>query len=209
MNPDPLRPPGTDADPPTPRRTGCSVFGWLLAAIATIGLVAMTAAPPTVASRSELDVPPHVERGTGTLQIVSRPVESYPADRFAVPLGGVPSPVAAPAVMPEPGTIDTPAIGGVATWYDAPSERDAAAGPALRSLLGSHWRGSVVTVCTTTCITTTLTDWCACGSRHGKATLLDLDRRAFARLAPLSAGVVTVTVSPATLPATDTEGGQP
>ncbi len=93
-------------------------------------------------------------------------------------------------------------LGGSATWYDGhPGE--AAAGPALRI---GDWRGSTVRVCAQTCIVVRLTDWCACGERAGKDTLLDLDRRDFAKLAPLSRGVVSVTVEllgDVALPATD------
>ena len=96
-------------------------------------------------------------------------------------------------------------LGGVATWFDA-AQGTAAAGPALRNALGSDWRGSIVTVCADGCVTVRLTDWCACGDRNGKDTLIDLDRRDFARIAPLSAGVVAVTVGfrAIPLPATDT-----
>jgi hypothetical protein len=91
---------------------------------------------------------------------------------------------------------------GTATWYDAPTIHDAAAGPSLRRALGSGWRGTTVTVCAGRCITTRLTDWCFCGSGR----VIDLDRRAFRRLAPLSQGVLSVTVSRVVpeLPATDT-----
>jgi hypothetical protein len=95
---------------------------------------------------------------------------------------------------------------GTATWYDAPSPQDAAAGPALRV---GNWRGSWVIVRHgSDSVTVRLTDWCQCyGSR-----LIDLDDWAFASLAPLSQGVIDVTVEPVTLPATDTvapasEGG--
>ena len=104
------------------------------------------------------------------------------------------------------GQVGTPAVGGVATWYDtAPGQ--AAAGPTLRELLGSDWRGQRVTVSANgRSVTVKLTDWCACGSRHGHDTLIDLDDADFARLAPLSAGVVEVSVEWGTipLPATDT-----
>jgi hypothetical protein len=81
---------------------------------------------------------------------------------------------------------------GKATWYDyVPG--GAAAGPALRKALGSHWRGRSVSACRgDTCVTVTLSDWCACG--HGR--VIDLDDRSFAKLAPLSAGVITVKVRP-------------
>jgi rare lipoprotein A (peptidoglycan hydrolase) len=100
------------------------------------------------------------------------------------------------------------ASGGYATWYDAPSKHDAAAGPLLRERLGD-WRGRWVTVSSGgKNVTVRLTDWCACGSRHGSPTLIDLDDQAFRELAPLSRGVIRVTVEPVerALPATDTEG---
>lgn len=96
---------------------------------------------------------------------------------------------------------------GWATFYDAPTIHDAAAGPSLRAMLGSHWRGQSVTVCSGRCVRVTLTDWCACGPRHGQPTLIDLDDRAFAKLAPLGTGVIPVSISwsgpTPTLPPTD------
>lgn len=87
------------------------------------------------------------------------------------------------------------ALKGVSTWYDAPSKRDAAAGPVLRKALGSDWRGRYVTVSANGhSVLTRLTDWCQCRDRNGKPTLLDLDDVAFSRLAPLSVGVLDVTV---------------
>jgi hypothetical protein len=71
----------------------------------------------------------------------------------------------------------------------------AAAGPALRRSLGKGWRGTRVAVCLDgRCVRVTLADWCACGPRHGRPTLLDLSDGAFRRLAPLSRGVIEVTV---------------
>ncbi len=104
------------------------------------------------------------------------------------------------------GAIGTPAIGGVATFYAAPTAHDAAAGPLLRELLGPKWRGQWVTVTAGShSVTVRVTDWCACGMRHGKETLIDLDSRSFAFLAPLSQGVVEVRIEPAAalLPPTD------
>ena len=83
--------------------------------------------------------------------------------------------------------------------------------PVLREALGGDpaFRGQRVTVCTSRCTTVVLSDWCACGSRHGKPTLLDLSPDAFDDLAPLSRGIVEVTIElggvDATLPPTDTE----
>lgn len=89
---------------------------------------------------------------------------------------------------------------GTASWYPAHG-MIAAAGPALRH---GDWRGSQVQVCASRCIVVTLADWCACyGSR-----VIDLSDDAFRRLAPLSRGLLHVTVSgigvEATLPPTDT-----
>jgi hypothetical protein len=100
---------------------------------------------------------------------------------------------------PALGTAGAP-LKGWATYFDAKAGT-AAAGPLLRS---GDWRGRVVTVCAGECVTVRLTDWCACGSRHGKPTLIDLARADFARLAPTSQGVVWVMIGRATLPATDT-----
>ena len=83
---------------------------------------------------------------------------------------------------------------GYATWYAADG-LIAAAGPALRRSLGHGWRGQRVAVCLSgRCVRVTLADWCACGPRHGQPTLLDLSDDAYRRLAPLSSGVLRVTV---------------
>ena len=95
---------------------------------------------------------------------------------------------------------------GLATWYDDGPGLYAAAGPDLRH---GDWRGSFVTVTSgSRSVTVQLTDWCACGDRNGRPTLLDLSASAFRRLAPLSRGVIAVEVTSGsvTLPATDTEG---
>jgi len=101
------------------------------------------------------------------------------------------------AVMP-------PSITGQATWYSwHPGQ--AAAGPGLRAWLGKGWRGTTVQVCAKTCISTRLTDWCACKGER----IIDLDSRSFRALAPLSQGIVPVTVSRLPVgPATDV-GGTP
>lgn len=43
-------------------------------------------------------------------------------------------------------------------------------------------------------VTLQLTDWCACGERHGLPTLLDLSDAAFSELGELSAGVIRVSI---------------
>lgn len=90
-------------------------------------------------------------------------------------------------------------ITGTASWYNDGPGLYAAAGPALRH---GDWRGSEVRVCNgSACVTVTLSDWCQCyGTR-----LVDLSHEAFARLAPLSRGLVEVRVLGVVgLPATST-----
>lgn len=107
------------------------------------------------------------------------------------------------------GQVGSVQLGGVATWYEW-HQGQAAAGPALRDALGPDWRGQTVTVCGTNgaCVRVRLTDWCQCGDRNGRDTLIDLDVRDFGRLALPSMGVIPVTIEyggPAvTLPPTDT-----
>jgi hypothetical protein len=107
-------------------------------------------------------------------------------------------------------------IGGKATWFDVGPGLYGAAGPLLREALGGDpaFRGESVTVCADTCVTVTLTDWCACGERGGVPTIIDLSADAFAAIAPLSAGVVDVTIvlgegPQMTLPPTDTLWPEP
>jgi hypothetical protein len=109
--------------------------------------------------------------------------------------------------MSDEGEIGTAMIGGKATFYDDGPGLYGAAGPLLREMLGGDptFRGESVTVCADDCVTVVLVDWCACGERGGEPTLVDLSPEAFARLAPLSQGVVDVTIQSAiALPATDT-----
>lgn len=79
-------------------------------------------------------------------------------------------------------------LSGIASWFRSPINVSAA-GPALRERY-PDWRGMTVTVCRgETCVVTVLGDWCACPKR-----LIDLDDGVFARLAPLSLGLVRVEV---------------
>ena len=81
---------------------------------------------------------------------------------------------------------------GVATYYCCthgyPSGAYAAAGPELRI---GKWRGRYVRVCGSVCIRVRLVDWCGCPSNH----IIDLYPEMFRKLAPLSRGIVRVTVS--------------
>ena len=78
---------------------------------------------------------------------------------------------------------------GTATWYRyVPG--GAAAGPRLRSALGPAWRGRLVTVrANGRSVRVKLSDYMPSGR------LIDLDAASFAVLAPLSAGVLRVTVT--------------
>lgn len=85
-------------------------------------------------------------------------------------------------------------VRGAATWYcctrsHSASEMVGAAGPALRRMLGSRWRGATVRVCRLQrCVLVRLVDWCGCPNGR----IIDLHPGAFRRLAPLSVGVIRV-----------------
>ena len=113
--------------------------------------------------------------------------------------GAVPSPApdearSRPTASPRPRARRThDLISGVATWHATGRDGSyAAAGPLLRAALGGGWRGMRVFVCSGgRCIRVTLNDvcWCPRGRR-----LVDLSDEAFARLAPLSRGVIEIEV---------------
>jgi len=123
--------------------------------------------------------------------------------------------IAAPVVTPTATAVlgASLTLSGQATWYHW-HVGEAAAGPRLRQALGVGWRGQSVTVCAGSCIRVRLTDWCAC---QPPTRLVDLDDRSFRQLAPLSAGVVKITITLGTVapqpvfeplptgPATDTD----
>lgn len=118
-----------------------------------------------------------------------------PAD---TPAPATPSPTADPGARRSSRSTPRPILSGYATWYaTGPGCLCAAAGPLVRQSLGAGWRGASVTVCGIhgdVCERVTLVDFCACGPRHGEPTLLDLSDEAFVLLAPLSVGVIAVTV---------------
>jgi hypothetical protein len=97
--------------------------------------------------------------------------------------------------------IGTALQAGWATWYDD--------GPGLYGAIpGFDGRRYTAQVCTLDgdCVLVTIRDSCACGVRRSVPTIIDLSPAAFAALAPLSRGVIRVTVeSPFGLPATDME----
>jgi expansin (peptidoglycan-binding protein) len=91
---------------------------------------------------------------------------------------------------------------GYATWYDD--------GPGLYGAVPSWHYGDrpyPLRVCRgDRCVTVIVRDFCACGDRHGRPTVIDLSPAAFSELAPLSRGVISVRLERTTVepPATDT-----
>jgi len=138
---------------------------------------------PTAGPLSESDLGRRTRRPMTLEQVPLATLPAEPAARgLGVRSGGRPP---YPTVV-----VPLPRLSGLASWY-AWRPGQAAAGPALRAFLGPNWRGRIVTVCAAVCIRVSLTDWCGCpGGR-----VIDLDSRSFARLAPLSAGLVAVRVT--------------
>lgn len=110
-----------------------------------------------------------------------------------------PIPTATPAPKPKPTSKPKAkpprpphSLTGTARWYaTGRNGLFAAAGPKLRKALGGDWRGRHVLVChRTRCEEVVLNDWCACGS----GSIIDLSDEAFRFFAPLSRGVIKVTV---------------
>jgi len=100
--------------------------------------------------------------------------------------GGTPEPTSTPPA--------TTIVRGIATWYGTgPGSGHAAAGPALRAALGKGWRGTRIRVTgpSGAVVEARLTDWCACPGRR----VIDLSDEDFSDLAPLSRGVIKVTIS--------------
>jgi hypothetical protein len=179
----------TKRPPPAPlgRLTTVAVLVALVA-LAFCGEVA--AYPPSVAAPVT---------SWSRVRLVAGPQDSFP-------VRVTPMPTASPSVRPERSTalarptqqprsvsVATSRLAGTATWFaTGPDGMFAAAGPRLRAALGLHWRGQVVTVCADVCIRVTLDDWCAC---QPDTRLIDLSDQAFRLLAPLSRGVISVTLS--------------
>ncbi len=129
---------------------------------------------------------------------------------FRQPVAGsvTESRLASVAVSPSEGASwSAPATtSGSASWYckagssachhaypDRPGKADhyAAAGPRVRRMFGGDWRGrNVIVSANGRSVVVKLIDFCRCPSR-----VLDLYADVFARLAPLSQGVVDVRVS--------------
>lgn len=111
--------------------------------------------------------------------------------------------------------LDSVLIGGWATWCaETPRHctgwdtRYVGAVPSFRHG-DKPYRVRVCLADGSRCTTVTVVSYCACGDRHGVATIIDLSPPAFRELAPLSRGVIRVELTNANavrLPETDTEG---
>ena len=134
----------------------------------------------------------HASQGSATRPTAAREFRGQPPAAETSNAAGrlAPLPSLAPASRPSLGVAAsvTGELSGVASWYRYVAGQ-AAAGPALRV---GDWRGRRVTVTANgRSVVVALTDACQCyGTR-----LIDLDRRTFAVLAPLAAGLVDVEVT--------------
>jgi hypothetical protein len=149
---------------------------------------------PVRSGAAQLSAPPVAigDFGDPERSFATRPQPTFDNAPRVVPVA-TPRPVA-PAVARTGSSAR-----GSASWYCLAGQSPchnaysgglyAAAGPALRV---GDWRGRAVRVCGSgSCVTVRLIDWCQCyGSR-----VIDLYSDAFRRLAPLSQGTVSVTVS--------------
>jgi hypothetical protein len=98
-----------------------------------------------------------------------------------------------PAAQVPSGAAGT-TLRGIASWFRSPSNVSAA-GPRLRAALGPAWRGVHVRVCHADRCTLTVL-----GDTMRADRLVDLDDDAFRALAPLSVGVLAVTLTPIPAP---------
>jgi hypothetical protein len=184
-DPDPRTPDGWDdlwdprarewverpAPPPRPRSPLIPMALSALAGalLATLVIVRLT--------QADGGTPPQPEPPFESVEL-AQPPSAPPL--LVTPVSSQPKPVLKPT---------THSVRGTATWYADPRKSGlyAAAGPPLRI---GDWRGRLVTVSAGgVSFRVVLSDWCACRDR-----VIDLSPGAFARLAPLSRGVVIVTV---------------
>jgi len=172
--------------------------GLLLALLVTGGADARPATRDAIpAGASPLSEPDRLVWRTWTAPPSVPPVPSVRPAPEATPR---PQPDVRPTVerkaTPRPRQRPQDGLRGVASWFAAPSGT-AAAGPALRRLLGRNWRGTEVLVTADgRAVRVLLSDFCQCFRGTKRERLIDLSAGAFARLAPLSTGVLRVRVAP-------------
>ena len=159
------------------------IFG-LITGVVLMAVVVAVAAAATPPSASERAIPVASQGRTGAPQSVGDGDRSERRAYASAAAPCVPGPSSGCARLG--GGVP---LRGIASWYGA-TGLIAAAGPGLRV---GHWRGKIVETCLanrpTVCVRVKLSDWCACPKR-----LIDLGDEAFRRLAPLSVGLVRVSV---------------
>lgn len=195
-------------------RRGCSVSAYLVLCLVVVGLAASRGGPDVLVDLRSADQPnsqgrtlapalPEAPQVSGDTTLTTGRRTSPEVGGGASlpqPVGLSGSSVAPDASVPAPtGEVGTALVGGWATWYDD--------GPGMYAAV-PWYTGTPVTVrvCAdgSRCLLLRTRDFCACGPRHGIPTVADLSREAFSYLAPLSDGIVKVTLEwPVDLPATD------
>lgn len=163
------------------------------ALVAVVLWLVITFAGPSILTASEASRPAELPGSTVPLPLIAGAPRTP-----ALPVRRQPEPAGRAIPQAEGATrVQSGNLRGRASWYAADG-MIAAAGPALRRFLGAHWRGSWIRVCSGSCVTVRVSDWCAC-----PRAIIDLSDDAFRQLAPLPTGVVRVTVSRIVPPATD------
>lgn len=180
---------------PATRASGKALMTGVLFIAALTGCCVSYAAPQGVHKPLSATFRP-VALSEPTSDPTASPAPSPVIGESVRPIGPLPTPRVVPERKAKPaGAIGDAIIGGRASWYDWRTG-EAAAGPALRDLLGKDWRGSRVRVCSgSRCVLVRLTDWCQCYRGTDRERLIDLDDRAFAALAQLSRGVIRVEIA--------------
>ena len=210
-DPDALRAPGTDGDDRysvRPIRTrglawedrhvpavALLAIALVIVALAVVLLAQAATAPPPIrpgaSASSAPNASPTVASGLPYALAPGAP-EAEPAPSSYPPAL---SPVATGSAMTAPGA--PPSVRGYATVDPGQGQGHAAAGPALRRALGGDpaFRGKLVTVVKgDRSIRVRLSDWCACGDRHGTDTVIDLDETDFRTLTGRGPGIAIVRV---------------
>jgi hypothetical protein len=153
-----------------------------------------TAPPPSVDSATSVE-PAQI----GDFQEQGRTFEPRANPDQPARAESVLKPTPRPTPRPTPPPNPTHSVSGSASWYcktgvsschaGYPGGLYAAAGPALRV---GNWRGRTVSVCGSgNCVNVKLIDSCWCASGR----VIDLYSDAFSRLAPVSAGTISVRVT--------------
>ena len=175
-----------------------AILAFLVVALLVLNSALRAGTPPAAQEAPHIAALRVDDRGWGTPSWTAGAASAYPTPGVTAP-GPPPSSRAAPGTLRAVTRPASARLSGWATYFAAPNGT-AAAGPALRRLIGAGWRGTWVVVCGQDhrgCATVRLTDWCACGDRRGLPTLIDLDFDTVARLGwDTGDGVYRVQVEP-------------